>query len=62
MGENAYRLFKAIVLTILVIAVLILGWRYTENGRYVQVDPGKRSEGGGNVWSRRGDSEVSYVP
>jgi hypothetical protein len=43
-------LYKAILLTVLGVAVLIFGWRYAENGRYVQIDPGKRPEGGGPVW------------
>jgi hypothetical protein len=50
MGEGAYRLFKAILLTILVVAGLIIGWRYAETGRYVQIDPRKRPEGGGPIW------------
>ena len=32
MGENAYRLYKAILLTVLAAAVLIIGRRYAENG------------------------------
>jgi len=50
MGENAYRLYKAFLLTAAAAAALAVAWRYAENGRYVQVDPGKRPEGGGPVW------------
>jgi hypothetical protein len=59
MGENAYRLYKAILLTIFAVAVLIVAWRYAENGRYVQIDPGKRPEGGGPVW--RMDTRTGQV-
>ena len=59
MSENAYRLYKAILLTILAVALLIIGWRYAENGRYVQIDPGKRPEGNGPVW--RMDTRTGQV-
>jgi hypothetical protein len=59
MSENAYRLFKAFLLTGVAAAGVIIGWRYVENGRYVQIDPGKRPEGGGPVW--RMDTRTGQV-
>jgi hypothetical protein len=59
MSENAYRAVKALLLTALVVGGLFLGWRFAENGRYVQLDPGKRPAGGGNVW--RMDTRTGHV-
>jgi hypothetical protein len=59
MSENAYRLYKAILLTAVAAAGVFIGWRYVENGRYVQIDPGKRPDGGGPVW--RMDTRTGQV-
>jgi hypothetical protein len=41
MSESLYRLFKLIVMSLFLIGVFIIGWRFTENGRYVQLDARK---------------------
>ena len=41
MSEDRYRLYKALLLTALVVGVLVIGWRFAENGRYVQFDAAK---------------------
>jgi hypothetical protein len=38
MNENAYRLCKILLHTILVVGVLTIGWRVSQTGRYVQFD------------------------
>jgi hypothetical protein len=41
MSEERYRLYKALLLTAFVLGVLVIGWRFAENGRYVQFDASK---------------------
>lgn len=38
MSENTYRLCKILLLAIFVAGVLIIGWRFSQTGRYVQFD------------------------
>ena len=38
MTENSYRQTKALLLTFAVVGSLIIGWRWSENGRYQQID------------------------
>ena len=38
MSENSYRRAKVILLGVAVVGSLIIGWRWSENGRYQQID------------------------
>ena len=38
LSEEKYRFLKAVVLFIFVAAFIVLGIRFTENGRYIQYD------------------------
>jgi hypothetical protein len=58
-GRERLPFVQGILLTVLGVAVLIIGWRYAENGRFVQIDPGKRPEGSGPVW--RMDTRTGQV-
>ena len=38
MSEDRFRLFKAILATVFVVGMLVIGCRFAENGRYQQID------------------------
>lgn len=50
MSEDSYRLTKAILLVVAVVGFLIIGWRWSDNGRYQQID-----------WSKTG-SRIKPLP
>ena len=45
MGENAYRLYKAILLTVFVVAVLIIGWAVRRERPLCPNRPGEAARG-----------------
>jgi hypothetical protein len=55
MSENTYRLCKIVLLAILVAGVLIVGWRISQTGRYVQFDLQK-------TYSPDGHTSLSQPP
>jgi hypothetical protein len=49
MSEEKYRVCQIVLMAVFVLGFLVLGYRLSENGRYVQYDPSKNMSADGKT-------------